>query len=336
MFRGHRFLVFVDVFSHFWDAVAVSSEGATSTCNACMKFFSAYGAPRQFRSDGGSGLQSQEFKEFLVRWGVVVLPPSSAEFPQSNGKAESAVKAFKLLKARCDTPEEYYFGLMMWRASANQSGQSPAEMFFGRSLSTPLLRAVQNLVPWEVTREKLEENKRVQKEYFDRSAREAPTPSSGEVVQVKVEKKRVAAEVVGPAVQPRAVVVQLPSGRLSTQNRQQLRVLPNQHLSFLSMFQGGQPGPSMPPAPPGNPLTVFPWDQQMMAMMSAAWLSACWSLFQGAPPVADQPPETRPVRERLGFPTNQQGQQGRSGRHRGRAICTSCYYPACHCGLGDA
>jgi hypothetical protein len=227
VFRGQRFLVVVDVFSNFWDAVPVSSEGAQGTCNACMKFFGAFGPPRGFRSDGGSGLQSQEFRSFLVRWGVVWLPPSSAEYPQSNGKAESAVKAFKLLKERVRSPEEYYFGLMMWRATRNRSGLSPAELFLGRILATPLQRPCQNTVAWSDVKQTIEGNQISQKRTYDRGSRDIVAPVAGQVVQISVGKKRVEGTVVGPAVQPRAVHVQLPSGHVSTRNRRQLRVVPS-------------------------------------------------------------------------------------------------------------
>ena len=54
----------------------------------------AYGVSEQLSSDGGPQLMSKSFQDFLKLWGVKHRLLSVA-FPQSNGRAEVAVKAAK-------------------------------------------------------------------------------------------------------------------------------------------------------------------------------------------------------------------------------------------------
>ena len=50
--------------------------------------------PEEIASDGGPQFKSSEFKNFLKSWGIRHRL-SSAEYPQSNGRAELAVKTAK-------------------------------------------------------------------------------------------------------------------------------------------------------------------------------------------------------------------------------------------------
>ena len=94
--KGHKYLAYVDRFSgwitiyHFGQRDATSSE----LIKQCRSLFSAYGVPEQFESDGGPQFSSHLFKAFLQDWGVKHRI-SSAEYAQSNGRAELAVKSAK-------------------------------------------------------------------------------------------------------------------------------------------------------------------------------------------------------------------------------------------------
>ncbi|XP_045101466.1 uncharacterized protein LOC123498426 [Portunus trituberculatus] len=58
------------------------------------QYFTRWGAPEQLSTDGGPNLASEEMSEFLKKWGVIARL-SSAQYPQSNGRAEAAVKTAK-------------------------------------------------------------------------------------------------------------------------------------------------------------------------------------------------------------------------------------------------
>lgn len=62
--------------------------------SVCRSLFTTYGAPDEFSTDGGPQLTSNAFKAFLLNWGVHHRL-SSAEYPQSNGRAELGVKSSK-------------------------------------------------------------------------------------------------------------------------------------------------------------------------------------------------------------------------------------------------
>ena len=56
--------------------------------------FAQYGVPEEIATDGGPPFQSHEWMQFLKQWGIHHRE-SSANFPQSNGRAELAVKSCK-------------------------------------------------------------------------------------------------------------------------------------------------------------------------------------------------------------------------------------------------
>ena len=60
------------------------------------RFFGTFGVPRELSTDGGPQFIADDTKNFLSRWGVAHRP-SAAYNPQSNGRAELAVKSTKRL-----------------------------------------------------------------------------------------------------------------------------------------------------------------------------------------------------------------------------------------------
>ena len=72
------------------------SGGAKGLCSALRRVFVTFGVPDEISTDGGLEFTAQETKDFYARWGIVHRL-SSAYFPQSNGRAELAVKSTKRL-----------------------------------------------------------------------------------------------------------------------------------------------------------------------------------------------------------------------------------------------
>ena len=95
---GRQFLVYADLLSG-WPVVFAFPRGDTRTTQvigAVRKAFVDFGVPVHLRSDGGPQFSSHDFRSFLRRWGVR-LEQSTPHYPQSNGHAEAAVKAVKML-----------------------------------------------------------------------------------------------------------------------------------------------------------------------------------------------------------------------------------------------
>ena len=71
-------------------------SGSKGLCKALRRMFSTFGRPKDLSSDGGPEFSAARTSEFLKRWGVTHTL-SSAYFPQSNGRAEMAVRITKRL-----------------------------------------------------------------------------------------------------------------------------------------------------------------------------------------------------------------------------------------------
>ena len=102
-------------------------------------FFRDLGVPIRLRTDGGPQFTSHDFADFLKRWGVR-HDLSTPHYPQSNGHAESAVKAVKHLIMKvssngdirnCDAFDR---GLLEMRNTPRPDGRSPAQILYGKPL----------------------------------------------------------------------------------------------------------------------------------------------------------------------------------------------------------
>ena len=92
--RGSGYLVIVDRFSG-WPHIVASLAGAREFCKALLGYFATF-VPDELSSDGGPEFTARETEDLLKRWGVRHRL-SSAYHPQSNGRAEVAVKPMKRL-----------------------------------------------------------------------------------------------------------------------------------------------------------------------------------------------------------------------------------------------
>ena len=94
--NGNNYLVLVDRYSGWFTISFFEPYTATAKnlIQECAALFTAYGAPETFASDGGPQFVAAEFQSFLLDWGVKHRM-SSAHYPQSNGRAEAAVKTAK-------------------------------------------------------------------------------------------------------------------------------------------------------------------------------------------------------------------------------------------------
>ena len=114
------------------------SPSSRETGRAVTDNFAALGVPERFRSDGGLQFSAKKFRDMLVHWGVE-WQPSTPTYAQSNGHAEAAVKAVKLLVHKCApsgdlSSEEFLQGLLELRNTPDATGFSPAQVLFGHQL----------------------------------------------------------------------------------------------------------------------------------------------------------------------------------------------------------
>ena len=112
-----------------------------------LRWFRTYGVPIEISTDGGSPFQSAEYKNFCRTWDVQ-RRLSSAYYPQSNGRAEVAVKSAKrILEGNIDSlsgcldTDAAAKAIMTHRNTPNQeTGIAPSVMLFGRPIRDHLPR----------------------------------------------------------------------------------------------------------------------------------------------------------------------------------------------------
>ncbi|XP_065195262.1 uncharacterized protein K02A2.6-like [Sycon ciliatum] len=150
--QGWEYLVLVDRLTG-WPCVAKIGRTATSSdvVRQLRRWFTDVGVPSAISTDGGPQYASRRFTEFCDRWQMKHIT-STPHFPQSNGHAESAVKSMKYLIAKTTSngdldTDAFQRGLLEWRNTPHPSGPSPAQLLFGRSLSSFVLAHHSSFAP---------------------------------------------------------------------------------------------------------------------------------------------------------------------------------------------
>ena len=144
MERGYHYLVAGDRLSGWVEVyqskVGSPTAGAAGLVASLRKLFLTFGIPESLSSDGGPEFTASETQEFLIRWGVHHRK-SSAHNPQSNGRAEVAVKrAKRLLKSSIGPAgslnnDGFLRAMLQLRNTPDPDCKlSPAQILFGRPL----------------------------------------------------------------------------------------------------------------------------------------------------------------------------------------------------------
>ena len=120
-------------------------------------------------SDNGPPFNSRDFADFAAVY-EFDHKTSSPEYPQSNGKAESAVKKGIIQKNK-KSKGDLDLALLEWRNTPTEGlGSLPAQRLFGRRTKTLLSTTRKLLKPKIQTRvkEKKQHKQNKQKHQFDR------------------------------------------------------------------------------------------------------------------------------------------------------------------------
>ena len=203
--NGRTLLVVCDYFSNFIEVENLQSTTTRGVSRALKVLFARYGVPDTLVTDNGPQFSSTEFLTFSKVWGFQHVT-SSPRYPQSNGKAENAVKTVKRLFSKCQAVGQSEFrALLDWRNTPTEGiGNSPAQRFMGRRCRTQLPLTETQLKPAFPTdgdTRALQGQKARQQHYYNRHVRELPPISAGEAVRMRLpgEKKWTAGICAGPA-----------------------------------------------------------------------------------------------------------------------------------------
>ena len=147
-FAGHHYLAvgcrlsgWAELYSTPSGSLKSGSSGLTASLRS---FFATFGVPLELASDGGPEFMAGATQEFLRRWGVKHRV-SSAYHPQSNGRAEVAVKTAKRLLRSNVGPsgaldnDRLLRALLQLRNTPDPDcSVSPSQIVFGRHLRDTL------------------------------------------------------------------------------------------------------------------------------------------------------------------------------------------------------
>ena len=142
---GRVLLVVVDYFSNFIEVNSLSSETSKSVIRDVMAIFSRFGVPDTLVTDNGPCFASSVFAKLADQWNFEDVT-SSPRYPQSNGKAENAVRNVERLFAKCRAAgvSEFQALLDWWNTPSEGMDSSPAQHLLGRRCKTllPTLRTL--------------------------------------------------------------------------------------------------------------------------------------------------------------------------------------------------
>ena len=275
--RGVGYLVVVDRFSG-WPHLVASLSGAKGFAKAILNYFATFGAPQEISTDGGPEFVAKETAALFQRWGVHHRL-SSAYHPQSNGRAEVAVKSMKrLLTAHTDShggidTEAAAAGLLQYRNTPDpEIGLSPAQIVFGRNLRdllpvTPDSTVFDNEAVHPVWRETWKHQEKAlrlrfarQTDHLGQHTRHLPPlpPGATVVIQNQSEPHSKRWDRTGIVVQAKPhdqyLVRVHGSGRVTLRNRRFLR----QITSLSPLERRPQTSPSAPASLPSSPQSPLP------------------------------------------------------------------------------
>ena len=134
-----QFFLLVDYWSGFFEVQEVKVATSASVIAACKVQFARHGIPEVLVTDNGSQFASSAFTAFVNEWQFEHRTPSP-RYPQSNDRAENAVKTCKnvMKKAKADG-QDPLLALLDWRNTPTEGiGTSPAQRLMGRRTRTLL------------------------------------------------------------------------------------------------------------------------------------------------------------------------------------------------------
>ena len=230
--------------------------------------------PEELDIDGASNLNSTDCLAHLKRWGVI-RRLSSAYYPQSNGRAETAVKTIKRLirgnTNRCGDihTDAITIALLQHRNTPlRDMGKSPAELALGRSLrdGISLSRERYRINHHWASHISQRETQIVQKMYlvkqdYDLHAKPLPTLliCTKVLCQNTRDRKWDRAGIIVEVKPHRQYVVKMErSNRVSLRNRRHLQPIKTKRKSICAETSSFNSGHVYNPSPPDEPISAVP------------------------------------------------------------------------------
>ncbi|KAI5102200.1 hypothetical protein C0J45_7552 [Silurus meridionalis] len=230
-FNNRAYLITVDYFSNFWEIDCLAKTSSGAVIHKVKAHFARHGIPDTVISNNGPQYSSQEFRQFSTAWEFRHVTSSSA-YPQSNGKAESAVKMAKQLMGKAKRAKtDPYLAILEHRNTPSQGfNASPAQRLMSRRTKTLLPTHNSLLKPDVVNMEQaVKDNQCKQAFYYNRGAKDLRHLDEGEQVRVQLDTKHRAHWLpakVERMANNRSYTVKLENGTVVRRNRKHLMIVP--------------------------------------------------------------------------------------------------------------
>ena len=193
--EGHLFFIYADRYSGWVEGTKLSRGTFNAIRPHLLHWFTTFGVPEELATDGGPPFNSLEYDSFLITWDVKKRT-SSAHYPQSNGRAEAAVKTAKrILQGNINrttgelNTDAASAAMMIHRNTPSQStGISPAVALFGRPIKDHLPDTPRELRPeWRAIMGAREQAlaKRHLRNNSDQTRRELLPLATGDLVSIQ-------------------------------------------------------------------------------------------------------------------------------------------------------
>ncbi|XP_056106475.1 uncharacterized protein K02A2.6-like [Rhinichthys klamathensis goyatoka] len=223
--HGKNYLLVTDYYSFYPEVCALSTTTAENVISCLKSVFARHGVPTEVFTDNGPQFVNDSFQSFSKDWDFRHTT-SSPYFPQSNGLVEKSVGVVKRLMQKAnDYESSFYMGLLAYRSTPLECGNSPAYLLMGRRLRSNLPMSEDLLVTEgsKKFREFKEQQKAKQKVYYDKGTHHLPELRVGEEVRFKDKTNTWNQKgIVLEQIQPRSYNVETTSGVVFRRNRQHL------------------------------------------------------------------------------------------------------------------
>ena len=189
-FDNRVLLVVCDYHSNFIEVVGLSSITSRAIIKELKAIFARLAFPDTLVTHNGLQFLPGEFSVFSRTW-MFEHKTSSPAYPQSNGKAETAVKIVQNFFAKCKAAGASEFqALLDWHNTPTAGiGTSPTQCLMGRSSKTLLPVAgslLQPNFPTEEDTRKLIGTKQRQQHYYNKQAKPLEPISVGVTVRMRL------------------------------------------------------------------------------------------------------------------------------------------------------
>ncbi|CAB3985408.1 Transposon Ty3-G Gag-Pol poly, partial [Paramuricea clavata] len=175
--------------SGFFEVQELTRTTADKVIVACKVQFARHGIPDTVITDNGPQFSATEFSAFARDWQFKHLT-SSPRYPQSNGRAENAVKTCKMLMTKAKAAgQDPLLAFLDWRNTPTEGlGSSPAQRLMGRRTRT-LLPTHKNLLKQPInegTRDKLAARKSRQIRHYNKTHHPLKPLKKGQAIRMKL------------------------------------------------------------------------------------------------------------------------------------------------------